>query len=61
MSFSERLEKVLSLRDALRQRRDAFVTKAVGGYGYSGWIWETVGGEFRLKQGPKLLSLETSC
>ena len=36
------------------------VTKAVGGYGYSGWIWETVGGEFRLKQGPKLLSLETS-
>ena len=38
----------------------AFVTKAVGGYGYSGWIWETVGGEFRLKQGPKLLSLETS-
>jgi len=41
--------------------RDAFVTKAVGGYGYSGWIWETVGGEFRLKQGPKLLSLETSC
>jgi acyl-CoA reductase-like NAD-dependent aldehyde dehydrogenase len=40
--------------------RGAFVTKAVGGYGYSGWIWETVGGEFRLKQGPKLLSLETS-
>jgi betaine-aldehyde dehydrogenase len=41
--------------------RGAFVTKAVGGYGYSGWIWETVGGEFRMKQGPKLLSLETSC
>jgi betaine-aldehyde dehydrogenase len=40
--------------------RGAFVTKAVGGYGYSGWIWETVDGEFRLKQGPKLLSLETS-
>ncbi len=40
--------------------RYAFVTKAVGGYGYSGWIWETVGGEFRIKQGPKLLSLETS-
>jgi betaine-aldehyde dehydrogenase len=40
--------------------RGAFVTKAVGGYGYSGWIWETVEGEFRLKQGPKLLSLETS-
>lgn len=40
--------------------RGAFVTKAVGGYGYSGWIWETVGGEFRMKQGPKLLSLETS-
>jgi betaine-aldehyde dehydrogenase len=40
--------------------RGAVVTKAVGGYGYSGWIWETIDGEFRLKQGPKLLSLETS-
>jgi betaine-aldehyde dehydrogenase len=38
----------------------SLVTKAVGGYGYSGWIWETVAGEFRLKQGPKLLSIETS-
>jgi len=40
--------------------RGAFVTKAVGGYGYSGWIWETVAGEFQIKQGPKLLSTETS-
>ena len=40
--------------------RGAFVTKPVGGYGYSGWIWETVGGRFRIKQGPKLLSVETS-
>ena len=40
--------------------RGSFVTKAVGGYGYSGWIWETVDGRFRLKQGPKLLSIETS-
>ena len=40
--------------------RGAFVTKAVGGYGYSGWIWETDGGTFRTKQGPKLLSVETS-
>jgi betaine-aldehyde dehydrogenase len=38
----------------------SLVTKPVGGYGYSGWIWETVAGHFRLKQGPKLLSLETS-
>ena len=38
----------------------AFVSKPVGGYGYSGWIWETVDGEFILKQGAKLLSLETS-
>ncbi|MCG6917667.1 MAG: aldehyde dehydrogenase family protein [Deltaproteobacteria bacterium] len=38
----------------------AFVSKPVGGYGYSGWIWETVEGEFILKQGPKLLSIETS-
>ena len=40
--------------------KGAFVVKAVGGYGYSGWIWETVGGRFRIKQGPKLLSVETS-
>lgn len=40
--------------------RGSFVTKAVGGYGYSGWIWETVDGQFRLAQGPKLLSIETS-
>lgn len=40
--------------------KGAFVTKAVGGYGYSGWIWETVDGAFRIKQGPKLLSTETS-
>ncbi|NIO16481.1 MAG: aldehyde dehydrogenase family protein, partial [Deltaproteobacteria bacterium] len=40
--------------------RGAFVVKAVGGYGYSGWIWETADGRFRMKQGPKLLSLETS-
>jgi len=40
--------------------RGSFVTKAVGGYGYSGWIWETVNGRFHLKQGPKLLSIETS-
>jgi len=34
--------------------------KAVGGYGYSGWIWQTGSDGFRIKQGPKLLSLETS-
>jgi betaine-aldehyde dehydrogenase len=38
----------------------AFVTKPVGGYGYSGWIWEAVEGRFQIKQGPKLLSMETS-
>ncbi len=40
--------------------KGAFIVKAVGGYGYSGWIWETSGGRFQIKQGPKLLSLETS-
>ena len=40
--------------------KGAFVVKAVGGYGYSGWIWETEDGAFRIKQGPKLLSVETS-
>ena len=40
--------------------RGAFITKPVGGYGYSGWVWETVGGKFGMKQGPKLLSKETS-
>jgi succinate-semialdehyde dehydrogenase/glutarate-semialdehyde dehydrogenase len=38
----------------------AFVSKPVGGYGYSGWIWQTIDGEFILKQGAKLLSIETS-
>ena len=38
----------------------AFVSKPVGGYGLSGWIWETMDDNFILKQGPKLLSLETS-
>jgi betaine-aldehyde dehydrogenase len=38
----------------------AFVSKPVGGYGYSGWIWETMNDKFIIKQGPKLLSLETS-
>jgi betaine-aldehyde dehydrogenase len=40
--------------------RGSLVTKPAGGYGYSGWIWETVDGKFRIKQGPKLLSVETS-
>lgn len=40
--------------------RGALVTKAIGGYGYSGWIWETINGRFQIKQGPKLISLETS-
>ncbi|MBZ5534769.1 MAG: aldehyde dehydrogenase family protein [Acidobacteriia bacterium] len=40
--------------------KGAFIVKAVGGYGYSGWIWETSEGRFQIKQGPKLLSLETS-
>ncbi len=43
-----------------RSWRGALVTRAVGGYGYSGWIWETVNGRFQIKQGPKLISLETS-
>jgi betaine-aldehyde dehydrogenase len=40
--------------------KGSLVTEAVGGYGYSGWIWETADGKFRLKQGPKLMSVETS-
>ncbi|MDA8335840.1 MAG: aldehyde dehydrogenase family protein [Peptococcaceae bacterium] len=40
--------------------REALITKPIGGYGYSGWIWETVGDRFVLKQGPRLFSLETS-
>ena len=40
--------------------RGALIVKPVGGYGYSGWIWETVNGHFQLKQGPQLLSLESS-
>jgi betaine-aldehyde dehydrogenase len=40
--------------------KGAFVSKPVGGYGYSGWIWETIDDKLILKQGPKLLSMETS-
>jgi betaine-aldehyde dehydrogenase len=40
--------------------RGAFIVKAVGGYGYSGWIWEATDGRFQIKQGPKLLTIETS-
>jgi len=40
--------------------RGAFITRPIGGYGYSGWVWETVDGRFQIKQGPKLLSTETS-
>ncbi len=40
--------------------KGALVVKPAGGYGYSGWIWETVDGRFRIKQGPKLISVETS-
>jgi len=43
-----------------RSWRGALVTKAIGGYGYSGWVWETVNGRFQMKQGPKLIHLETS-
>ncbi len=32
----------------------------LGGYGYSGWVWETENGKFKLKQGIKALALETS-
>jgi acyl-CoA reductase-like NAD-dependent aldehyde dehydrogenase len=46
------------LEDAVE--RGAGIVRPVGGYGYSGWIWETVRGRFRIKQGPKLLSVETS-
>ncbi len=38
----------------------ALIVKPIGGYGYSGWIWETVDGRFRIKQGAKLFSVETS-
>jgi betaine-aldehyde dehydrogenase len=40
--------------------RGALVTKPIGGYGRSGWTWETLDGTWRMKQGPKLLSVETS-
>jgi len=39
--------------------KGALVTKPIGGYGYSGWVWDFDDG-FKLKQGPKLFSLETS-
>lgn len=38
--------------------RMAFGT--IGGYGYSGWVWKTENGKFKIQQGPKLYALETS-
>ncbi len=32
----------------------------LGGYGYSGWVWETMGDRFILKQGPRAFDQETS-
>ncbi len=32
----------------------------LGGYGYSGWVWETTGERFILKQGPRAFDMETS-
>lgn len=51
----------VSLNEPLSESwRGALVTKPIGGYGYSGWVWDFSGDRFRLRQGPKLLSLETS-
>lgn len=38
----------------------ALITKPIGGYGLSGWVWETREGRFITRQGPKLFSVETS-
>jgi hypothetical protein len=32
----------------------------LGGYGYSGWVWETTGDRLILKQGPRAFDVETS-
>ncbi len=32
----------------------------LGGYGYSGWAWETIDDRFILKQGPRAFDVETS-
>jgi betaine-aldehyde dehydrogenase len=32
----------------------------LGGYGYSGWVWETMSDRFILKQGPRAFDQETS-
>ncbi len=51
----------VSLNESLADSwKGALVTKPIGGYGYSGWVWSFVDGKFQLKQGPKLLSVETS-
>ncbi len=51
----------VSINDPLSEAwKGALITKPIGGYGYSGWVWETVNQEFKLEQGPKLFSIETS-
>ena len=51
----------LSVNESLSESwKGALVTKPIGGYGYSGWVWDFPRGRFQLRQGPKLFSIETS-
>jgi acyl-CoA reductase-like NAD-dependent aldehyde dehydrogenase len=43
----------------LRQKGTARIV-GIGGYGYSGWAWDSANGALSLRQGPKAFDIETS-
>ncbi len=52
--------RVLVNFDVAKESRVGRRSHAFGGYGYSGWICNTIMDKFILKQGPKNMAIETS-
>ena len=50
----------IPLAEKSLRRKGAARVLGIGGYGYSGWVWETFEGRFVLKQGPKAFDIESS-
>ncbi len=54
------INSAIPLAQKSLRRKGAARPVGIGGYGYSGWVWESAGGRLGLKQGPKALDIETS-
>ncbi len=50
----------IPLAEKKLQQKGAARIVGIGGYGYSGWVWDSAGGALSLKQGPKAFDIETS-